>query len=152
MKDISSRHPEMREPKVRDSLSWGRQKSQNVSSKDAGFISLAVTSINKFSDDGSFASDFLRQQSENTKGDPVKTKTQSQLVVSTSDKPNEDCVSAKDAMSANQLAAKAFQLQMKGKHEEAQKLLVGQVFSLYKVHFVFGFFNNFFLCLCTVSQ
>ncbi|XP_022946470.1 CWF19-like protein 2 isoform X1 [Cucurbita moschata] len=123
LKDISSRHPEMREPKVRDSLSWGKQKSQNVSSKDAGFISLAVTSINKFSDDGSFASDFLRQQSENTKGDPVKTKTQSQLVVSTSDKPNEDCVSAKDAMSANQLAAKAFQLQMKGKHEEAQMLL-----------------------------
>lgn len=124
----------MREPKVRDSLSWGKQKSQNVSSRDAGLISAAVSSLNKFSDDGSFASEFLRQQSENTKGDSVNTKVQSELVVPTSEKPNEDCVSTKDAVSANQLAAKAFQLQMKGKHEEAQKLLVGQVFSLYKLH------------------
>lgn len=123
LKDISSRHPEMREPKVRDSLSWGKQKSQNVSSRDAGLISAAVSSLNKFSDDGSFASEFLRQQSENTKGDSVNTKVQSELVVPTSEKPNEDCVSTKDAVSANQLAAKAFQLQMKGKHEEAQKLL-----------------------------
>ncbi|XP_038890070.1 CWF19-like protein 2 isoform X2 [Benincasa hispida] len=123
LKNISSRHPEMREPKVRDSLSWGKPKHQHVSSRDAGFISAAVSSLNKFSDDGSFASEFLRQQSENTKGDSIKTKVQSELVVSTSEKPNEDCVSAKDAMSANQLAAKAFQLQMKGKHEEAQKLL-----------------------------
>lgn len=124
----------MREPKVRDSLSWGKQKSQNVSSRDAGLISAAVSSLNKFLDDGSFASEFLKQQSENTKGDSVNTKVQSELVVPTSEKPNEDCVSTKDAVSANQLAAKAFQLQMKGKHEEAQKLLVGQVFSLYKLH------------------
>lgn len=129
----------MREPKVRDSLSWGKQKSQNVSSRDAGLISAAVSSLNKFSDDGSFASEFLRQQSENTKGDSVNTKVQSELVVPTSEKPNEDCVSTKDAVSANQLAAKAFQLQMKGKHEEAQKLLVGQVFSLYKLHFLILF-------------
>lgn len=117
----------MKEPKVRDSLSWGKQKSQNISSRDAGFISAAVSSLNKFSDDGSFASEFLRQQRENTKGDSIKTKVKSELVVSTSEKCIEDCVSTKDAMSANQLAAKAFQLQIKGKHEEAQKLLVGQV-------------------------
>ncbi|XP_022158360.1 CWF19-like protein 2 homolog isoform X2 [Momordica charantia] len=123
LKDISSRHPEMREPKVRDSLSWGKQKSQNTSSKDAGFISLAMSSLNKFSDDGSFASEFLIQQSENANDDPTKTKVQSELVFSKSEKSNEDSVSAKDAMSANQLAAKAFQLQMKGKHDEAQKLL-----------------------------
>lgn len=127
MKGISSRHHEMREPKVRDSLSWGKKKSPNISPKDTGFISLAVSSLNKFSDDGSFASEFFQQQSENTKGDPVKTDVQSELVVSTSEKPTADVVSVKDAMSANQLAAKAFQLQMKGKHEEAQKLLVGQV-------------------------
>uniref|UniRef100_A0A9I9D975 CWF19-like protein 2 n=1 Tax=Cucumis melo TaxID=3656 RepID=A0A9I9D975_CUCME len=123
LKDISSRNPEMREPKVRDSLSWGKQKGQNVSSRDAGFISVAVSSLNKFSDDGSFASEFLRQQRENTKGDSIETKVKSELVVSTSEKHIEDCASAKDAMSANQLAAKAFQLQIKGKHEEAQKLL-----------------------------
>lgn len=123
LKGISSRNPEMKEPKVRDSLSWGKQKSQNISSRDAGFISAAVSSLNKFSDDGSFASEFLRQQRENTKGDSIKTKVKSELVVSTSEKCIEDCVSTKDAMSANQLAAKAFQLQIKGKHEEAQKLL-----------------------------
>ena len=48
-----------REPKVWDSLSWWKQRSQNLLP-----ILAAVSSFNKFDNDGSFMHKFLRQQNE----------------------------------------------------------------------------------------
>lgn len=113
----------MREPKVKDSLSWGKGKSQNQSSKDADFIKAAVSSLNKFNNDGSFMQKVLRQQN-NDPGGSVEGNVESRFVSSQMNQPSEGSAVANDALSANQLAAKAFQLRMKGKHEEANKLLV----------------------------
>jgi hypothetical protein len=111
----------MREPKVQDSLSWGKQKSQksrDVSTKDSGLIADAVSSLNRFSNDGSFLSELTRKQSNDDSRNPVNAN------VLDTRKPSEASAAFKGELSANQLAAKAFQLRMKGKHEEAEELLV----------------------------
>ena len=113
----------MREPKVQDSLSWGKSKSQNLSSNDAGIVSAAVSSLNKFSNDGSFIAKVLRQQNNDPIGS-IEGNLESVSVSSQTNQSGEGSAVANDALSANQLAAKAFQLRMKGKHEEANKLLV----------------------------
>lgn len=119
-KDVSIRHPKMREPKVQDSLSWGKQKSQksrDVSTKDSGLIADAVSSLNRFSNDGSFLSELTRKQSKDDSRNPVNANVLDTI------KPSEASAAFKGELSANQLAAKAFQLRMKGKHEEAEELL-----------------------------
>ncbi|KAG8661140.1 hypothetical protein MANES_02G214300v8 [Manihot esculenta] len=112
LKDVSVRHPEMRAPKVRDSLYWGKRKCQRISTKDSGLINAAVSSLNKFPDDGSFMSKVLSQQNSDIAGSVGSHKNQYECV---------DALS--ELMSANQLAAKALHLRMKGKHEEADKLM-----------------------------
>ncbi|KAM7256173.1 hypothetical protein ACFE04_011914 [Oxalis oulophora] len=111
-KRVSSRHPDMRAPKVQGSLSWGKRKSQPVSSKDDELISATVSSMNKFQNDGSFFQQFQSKNNDDSRGTTVETKMiSSELDLETK------------GMSANQLAAKAMQLKIKGKHEEAEKLL-----------------------------
>ncbi|GMY24463.1 CWF19-like protein 2 isoform X2 [Fagus crenata] len=122
VKDSSFQHHKMREPKVQDSLSWGKRKSQNLSSNDAGIVSAAVSSLNKFSNDGSFIDKVLRQQNNDPIGS-IEGNLESASVSSQTNQSGEGSAVANDALSANQLAAKAFQLRMKGKHEEANKLL-----------------------------
>lgn len=119
LKDVSFQHHKMREPKVQDSLSWGKRKSQNLSSKDAGLISAAVSSINKFSNDGNFMHEVFQQQNNDPGGF-----VESESVSSRMSQSSEGSAPDNDGLSANQLAAKALQLRMKGKHEEANKLLV----------------------------
>ena len=119
LKDVSFQHHKMREPKVQDSLSWGKRKSQNLSSKDAGLISAAVSSLNKFSNDGSFMREVFQQQN-NDPGGFVEPES----VLSRMTQTSAGSVPDNDGLSANQLAAKALQLRMKGKHEEANKLQV----------------------------
>ncbi|CAN1279655.1 CWF19-like protein 2 [Linum perenne] len=87
----------MRAPKVRDSLSWGKQKTPKVSANDAIIISSAASSLNKFANDGNFMNQVLGQTN--------------------------DLGSSNEGMTANQLAAKALQLRLKGNHEEADKLM-----------------------------
>lgn len=130
LKDISLNRPKMREPKVKDSLSWGKRKSQNVSTEDAGLISEAVSSLNKFSNDGSFMREVLRKQSNKSDG-PARENLESEIETSSAVKDS--------SLSANQLAAKALQLNMKGKHEEAEKLLVRPIlwFSLLILFIIF---------------
>ncbi|KAJ7943029.1 CWF19-like protein 2 [Quillaja saponaria] len=124
LKDVSVRHREMREPKVRDSLSWGKRKSHNVASKDAGIISAAVSGLNKFTNDGNFMSEVLTKNStEVDRSDIGNVKSEKLVSLSEAEKPGEISELVKDGMSANQLAAKALQLRLKGKHEEAEKLL-----------------------------
>ncbi|XP_039044004.1 CWF19-like protein 2 isoform X2 [Hibiscus syriacus] len=96
LRDVSLRHSEMRAPKVRDSLSWGKRKHHDSPAKNA----VATSTANKFTDDGNFMQEFLRKQRNDT------------IAIS------------KETLSINQLAAKALQLQLKGKHEEAEKLLL----------------------------
>lgn len=107
----------MREPKVRDSLSWKKQKSRDVSTKDSGLIAEAVSSLNTFSNDGSFMSEVLGKRIDDFSS-PVYEN------VADTSKPSEVSAAFKGELSANQLAAKAFQLRLKGKHEEAEELLV----------------------------
>ncbi|XP_038703649.1 CWF19-like protein 2 isoform X2 [Tripterygium wilfordii] len=120
LKDVSVRHPKMKAPKVHGSLSWGKRKAQNLSMEDAAVITAATASLNKFSNDGSFMSEVL-SQSTNLGGSGGTSsnhegKSEPQL-------PSEGSVVVKEVLSANQLAAKALQLRMKGKYEEAEKLL-----------------------------
>lgn len=114
LRDVSLRHSEMRAPKVRDSLSWGKRKGHNMSAESTSIVSASVSSINKFSNDGSFMDKFTQKQSEK----PAHTGSVQSDEVS----PGKSSI-VKESQSANQLAAKAMQLRMKGKHEEAERLL-----------------------------
>nr|XP_027090161.1 CWF19-like protein 2 [Coffea arabica] len=120
-KDGSSCHANMRIPKVQDSLSWGKRKmpAQDIN------LSAAVSSLNKFSNDGSFMRDFMQKKNDSS-NDPVNSSNakndrlvESNLV----ERHGEDGPTVKPALTANQLAAKVMQLHMKGKHEEAEKLV-----------------------------
>uniref|UniRef100_A0A6N2MSN5 Cwf19-like C-terminal domain-containing protein n=1 Tax=Salix viminalis TaxID=40686 RepID=A0A6N2MSN5_SALVM len=128
LKDVSVRHPEMRAPKVHNTLSWGKPKSQNMSTKDAALVSAAASSLNKFSDDGSFLNKILGKQNKDA-GSSVgsypnqEENVESKVASPEMNKPSEGSLLVKEALSANQLAAKALQLRMKGKHEEAEKLM-----------------------------
>ncbi|XP_059632401.1 uncharacterized protein LOC132275045 [Cornus florida] len=120
------RHPQMRAPKLQDSLSWGKRKSQIMSTKDAGIISSAISSMNKFSNDGSFMNEVMRQQYDGPGGGSYtkcEKKLDIELSLSESELPSKDCSVNKHELSANQLAAKALQLRLKGNNEEAEKLL-----------------------------
>ena len=140
-----------------------------MSSKDASIISSAMSSLNKFSNDGSFMREMISQKSDDSASSlasshiECETKVGPELVSSESEKPSEDAV-GKLALSANQLAAKVMQLRMKGKHEEADKLMVQNnstfrsVFpSLFDPHFVklpiypslLPPFLTVFMCYCT---
>ncbi|XWS13791.1 hypothetical protein CRYUN_Cryun36dG0068500 [Craigia yunnanensis] len=124
LRDVSLRHSDMRAPKFRDSLSWGKRKNQNNPANDAGVISAA----NKFSDDGNFMQKFLRKQGNGTGISGSHTNhdgnVDSEVVESKTNKPSEAATMLKESLSTNQLAAKALQLRLKGKHEEAEKLLL----------------------------
>ncbi|XP_071704015.1 uncharacterized protein [Rutidosis leptorrhynchoides] len=112
----------MRVPRPADSLSWGKRKSQSMSSvKDAGVISSALSSLQKFTSDGSFINKFKSQQQNDDSFTDSDRRVASD--VSVSEEPSHTDVKPKPAMSANQLAAKVMQLRMKGKHEAAENLL-----------------------------
>lgn len=111
----------MREPKVRDSLSWGKRKGQHVA-EGAEVISAAASSLNKFANDGSFLRD-ISSKGSNSDGS-VLGSVETKKVPSEANTPGERSAVAKNEMSANQLAAKAMQLRLKGKNEEADKLMV----------------------------
>ncbi|KAI3694896.1 hypothetical protein L1987_77879 [Smallanthus sonchifolius] len=117
-------HTKMRMPRPDDSLSWGKRKNQNMSVKDAGVISSALSSLQKFTNDGNFMQEFKSQQQQQQKHtDDSYTDRNTNLVsdVSKSEEPS-STTGIKPALSANQLAAKVMQLRMKGKHDEADKL------------------------------
>ncbi|KAL6532385.1 hypothetical protein OROGR_014355 [Orobanche gracilis] len=126
-KDVLSPHPNMRMPRVHDSLSWGKRKNKNLSSEDTALVSTALSSLNKFSNDGNFLAKFMPKE-KNSSGDPgdcskFEARAELKSVEFGSVVNNDDVGAVRPPMSANQLAAKALQLRMKGKHEEAEKLL-----------------------------
>lgn len=135
LKGISVRNPDMREPKRHGSLTW-RKKDLHKSEEHAELISSAGSGLNKFANDGSFLNSFnLRQQKDtqviaaSATADTTESEKRELQYTSTSFSENKKYSSTgSQAMSANQLAAKAMQLRMKGKHEEADNLLVRWLF------------------------
>ncbi|XP_057980019.1 uncharacterized protein LOC131165888 [Malania oleifera] len=129
LQDVSLRHPEMKAPKLHDSLSWRKHGSKKLSSRDSGLISAAASSLNKFSDNGSFMHEFMHRPAIDS-GSPhgslntsCEGKGDAELASLKTSKNNDEDSVVKHTLSANQLAAKALQLRMRGKHEEADKLL-----------------------------
>ncbi|XP_021749566.1 CWF19-like protein 2 [Chenopodium quinoa] len=124
VRNMSVRHPEMKAPKNHDSLSWGRKKGQKMRSEDAAVVSNALSSLNSFSNDGNFMSEFMNQHKK-AKGDSQDASSPKSDTIreANSDSVIERSGEDKQPLSANQLAAKAMQLRLKGKHEEAEKLL-----------------------------
>ncbi|XP_009629652.1 uncharacterized protein [Nicotiana tomentosiformis] len=127
-KDTSSGHSKMRMPNSKDSLSWRKEKNQNISNADAGLIATAISSVNKFSNDGNFMREFMHEKS----GDPSLARdssnprsgvSESKPDLPVYEKTSEDGTNIKPALTANQLAAKVMQLRMRGMHDEAEKLL-----------------------------
>ncbi|XP_050907428.1 uncharacterized protein LOC127120883 isoform X2 [Lathyrus oleraceus] len=102
------RHHEMKAPKVQDSLSWRKRKSQFVVAEGAEIVAAAASSLNKFANDGSFMRELVSKVSGNS---DVSTTSEGSTVA------------VQNKMSANQLAAKAMQLRLKGKNDEADKLM-----------------------------
>lgn len=100
-----------------------------MSSKDANLISAAVSGLNKYANDGNFMRKFSSQQG-NDPGGSVDShpnderNVESEVATSETKILSESTVRIEEGLSANKLAAKAMQLRLKGKHEEADKLLV----------------------------
>ncbi|KAK6930572.1 Cwf19-like protein, C-terminal domain-2 [Dillenia turbinata] len=125
LKDVSVRRPDMRMPKVQDSLSWRTRKGSNTSTRDSGIVSAALSTLNKFSNDGSFILEFQKQQNTDEDGPSSSSiKIEKNVVSTKTNDTHENSISSSQELSANQLAAKALQLRLKGKHEEAETLLI----------------------------
>lgn len=151
LKDVSVRCPEMREPKVHDSLSWRKRKGQVMPTKNAQVIYAAASSLNKFANDGSFLRQHVSHHNKED-GAPRNLETANmELNVGSSEagKPGEETAVGKQEFSANQLAAKAMQLRMKGKHEEAEKLTVRCIFIF--TYFFLRVFISFRVCFSQFS-
>ncbi|KAL5205832.1 hypothetical protein ABZP36_034041 [Zizania latifolia] len=103
LRDVSSRHRVMRKPKP-DSAPWKRNR-QNISSEDQALVSSAIAGINKFSNDGRFLEKISNLESENA---------------NVSNGEVDELKSDKDS-SMKAPSQQRFHLQMKGKHEEADK-------------------------------
>lgn len=123
LREVSSRHPEMRKPKS-DSLPWKKKKGQP---EGPSLIAEAFSGLTKFTNDGSFMETFLRLQSkgasDNSHASASENDNGDKNVVSANFKDSgASSLANNQVLSANQLAAKVLQLQMKGKHDEAEKL------------------------------
>ncbi|KAK2977732.1 hypothetical protein RJ640_026975 [Escallonia rubra] len=131
-KDVSVRHADMKVPKLHDSVSWGKRKRQAMSTKDADLISSARSSLNKFANDGSFTCQVMHQKRDDSGGFSYarhdrniesEQVSSAPSISSESKKSSQDYAAVNTALSANQLTAKVMQLRMKGKHDEAEKLM-----------------------------
>ncbi|THF97286.1 hypothetical protein TEA_020901 [Camellia sinensis var. sinensis] len=100
-------------------------RNEKVTEKSKHVISTAMASLNKFANDVNFMSEVIRQQNDDRGGSPYNCErnVESEMVSFESQKPGESSAVVNQGMSANLLAAKALQLCLKGKHEEAEKLL-----------------------------
>ncbi|XVE81771.1 hypothetical protein DITRI_Ditri15bG0092600 [Diplodiscus trichospermus] len=107
LQGVSLRHSDMRDPKVCDSLSWGKRKNQNTPGKDAGTMSVT----NKFSNDGNFMQEFLHKQGNGAGISSSHTncdgKMDSNVIASETNKSSRVGIMLKENLSTNQLEAKA---------------------------------------------
>ncbi|KAM3356502.1 CWF19-like protein 2 [Capsicum galapagoense] len=128
-KETSPGRSKMRMPtNLKDSLSWRKEKNNTISNADAGLIATAISSVNKFSNDGNFMREFMLEKSGDSSHAPDSSNLKPGILELKPDLPvyektSEDATNIKPALTANQLAAKVMQLRMKGMHDEAEKLL-----------------------------
>ncbi|XP_042030499.1 CWF19-like protein 2 isoform X2 [Salvia splendens] len=126
-KDITPRHSKMKMPKVHDSLSWGKRGRNKMSAEDSALVSAAMSNLNKFSNDGNFMAAFMNKEEKSvdqSSSSKFEARAESSASVDFAFRENkEDVGTLGPPMSANQLAAKALQLRMKGRHDEAEKLM-----------------------------
>ncbi|KAL1535735.1 CWF19-like protein 2 isoform X5 [Salvia divinorum] len=125
-KDITPRHSKMKMPKVHDSLSWGKRGRNKMSAEDSALVSAAMSNLNKFSNDGNFMAAFMNKEEksvDHSSSSQFEAREDSASVDFAFRENKEDVGTSGPPMSANQLAAKALQLRMKGRHDEAEKLL-----------------------------
>ncbi|CAN4120459.1 unnamed protein product [Withania somnifera] len=130
LQEMSPGHSKMRIPttSLKSSLSSRKEGNQNISSADAGLIATAISSVNKFSNDGNFMREFMHEKSGDSSHAPDSSNSKSGVLESKPDLPvyektSEDAINIKPALTANQIAAKVMQLRMKGMHDEAEKIL-----------------------------
>ncbi|KAK4750264.1 hypothetical protein SAY87_027713 [Trapa incisa] len=121
LKDVSVRNTGMRKPNMDNRLSWGKRKGPNVSVEDASLISETASRLNMFSNDGSFMEKILQKQTNVAASSSVGEREPVMHEVSEPSEVVREIL--KEGLSANQLAAKALQLRLKGKHDDAQKLM-----------------------------
>lgn len=101
----------MRRPKIQASISsLGKQRRQRTWTEDADIIACAISSLNKFTNDGSFRREFLCQQKDDSSASlgslyaECGRKVVLELVSSELWKPSEEAAVIKVPLSANQLA------------------------------------------------
>lgn len=123
LRDVPSCHSEMKKPRDLGSYSLRKRASHSVNAKDSQIIREAMTGINRYANDGSFMDKISKKQEENSEAARLAIRNKEKKVDGFSSKCVEDSSDMKN-ISANQLAAKALQLRMKGKHEEAELLMV----------------------------
>lgn len=141
LKDVSTRDTRMKAPHVTDSLSWKRRKSgpgHLMRSEDVAIFQAAASALNKFQNDGSFLQAFSGKQAhqgantEKGNGPELLSRTTRETVDQQQEQRSDTANAGKSAsvqsisiegMSANQLAAKALQLRLHGKNEEADEVL-----------------------------
>lgn len=123
----------MKKPKGNDSLSWGKSSRRGggahtphsvySSAEDANLIRSAISSLNKFSNDGSFMEEALKHQQRK---DSSSLNEVEELIpkVGKAEVDRDQAIEEVKGLTVNQIAAKALQLSMKGKHDESQKLMV----------------------------
>lgn len=140
----------MKMPKVHDSLSWGKRGSKKLSAEDSALVSAAMSNLNRFSDDGNFMAKFMSKEEkcgDHSISSNFEAREESTSVDFASRENKED--GGTPPMTANQLAAKALQLRMKGKHDEAEKLLVIIIIPVQSFFLSFFFFRSCISSSCS---
>ncbi|GLJ16693.1 hypothetical protein SUGI_0286780 [Cryptomeria japonica] len=150
LRDVSPHISRMKAPKIHNSLSWRSQKNAHiVRPEDAELIRTAASSLNKYADDGNFFQKFNKPQTKEVDNSSVTVafetdKVSAEDLSTKGEKTSSDYAYQQDGienvphkaeatsidhagivhgLTANQLAAKAMQLRLKGKHAEADQLL-----------------------------
>lgn len=121
----------MKAPKIHDSLSWGKRRGQNTST---GGMTRETTGAVTPRDRYHKVDNRQDAKPENV-SKPVRPEIvqDEQTAYVEFGKVSAISISQKHTMSANQLAAKALQLRMKGKHEEAEELQVSNAYSFLRL-------------------
>eukprot|EP00250_Pteridium_aquilinum_P011959 c20417_g1_i1 orf=100-2475(+) len=133
LKDVSSRSIKMKAPQAIDSLSWKRRKGgsgQSMRAEDKEIFHAAASALNQFQNDGTFFQTFNEKQEQQGvaidqahKMTPDHQQQIERSVSSAADLMSSAQSLSTESMSANQLAAKALQLRLRGKTKEADELL-----------------------------
>ncbi|ERM95814.1 hypothetical protein AMTR_s00060p00050950 [Amborella trichopoda] len=103
-----------------------------MSTEDTKLVSATASSVNRFANDGSFLAQFNQHISKDINGcanpshrvDKANETTKPRIVCSMHDGASGESLVSNQVLSTNQWAAKVLQLRMKGKHTEAERLLV----------------------------